>query len=397
MIEFNGKAVRIPPASWRCVVAAGENTAAGKIRRLGVVLSKIKRNLSLRRGESGGFDEVFVEITSKCNFHCEFCPSDSLARKKNDIKDEYMLKILCELRDKNKVVAFHVLGEPLLNKNFFKYLSICDEYNIEAHPTTNMSLLDENVLENILDHKSVTLIQLSFQTITEDDFMLRGCNMSFEKYLQMLEKIVFNEKRISSNVRININVMNDWHCHHDKLWGMFNPEKFWSFLDIIDTWKEKLISQGAPAKSGLASVGGERYYRDREEIPKDFYNRADEIYYEITPNLVIWVKHVGKFGMSDNFVRFLNGRKNAKYTIRNIQRPVPIPCWSVKVPCVLSNGEITCCCVDIEGELSLGNIENMTIQEAASSKKRDLVMRHPELFKTCRKCRGMLLFKKKTQ
>jgi molybdenum cofactor biosynthesis enzyme MoaA len=237
-------------------VAAWKSIAAGRIRRLGVVLSKVKRNLSLRRGESGGFDEVFVEITSKCNFHCEFCPSDSLGREKHDIKDEYMLKILSELRDKNKVVAFHVLGEPLLNKNFFKYLSICDEYNIEAHPTTNMSLLTGDVLEQMLDHKSVTLIQLSFQTITEDAFLLRGCNMPFEKYLQMLEKIVFNEKRISSDVRININVMNDWHCHHDKLWGMFSLEKFWAFLDIVDAWKEKLISRGAPAKSGVKAGGG---------------------------------------------------------------------------------------------------------------------------------------------
>ena len=102
-----------------------------KLKRLGVILSKVKRNLSLGGYEYGFFPEVFVEITSRCNFHCEFCPSDSLRRKKCDLKDEYMLKILDELRDKNKVVAFHVLGEPLLNKNFFKYLSICDEYIVD--------------------------------------------------------------------------------------------------------------------------------------------------------------------------------------------------------------------------------------------------------------------------
>jgi sulfatase maturation enzyme AslB (radical SAM superfamily) len=368
---------------------------SGKIRRLGIIVSKIKRNLLLRKIESGSFPEVFVEITSKCNFHCEFCPSDSLQRKKCDIKDEYMLRILDELRGKNKVVAFHVLGEPLLNKNFFKYLSICDEYNIEAHPITNMSLLTEEILETILSHKSVTLIQLSFQTITENDFVLRGSAMTFEKYFKMLEKIVFNEKRIRSDVQININVMNDWHCHHDKLWGMFSPEKFWAFLDIVDVWKEKLISQGALERCDRKSQDGEFYYRNRVDIPRDFYNRSDEITYEITPNLSVWVKHVGKFGMSDAFVKYLNKRQNYKYKIINIPRPVPVPCWAVRVPCVLSDGTITCCCVDVEGELALGNIGNMTIQEAVSSKKRALVMKHPELYKTCRKCRGMLLFKRR--
>jgi MoaA/NifB/PqqE/SkfB family radical SAM enzyme len=362
---------------------------------LRIFLTKIKRNFALLFKKYDFFHEVFVEITSRCNFHCTFCPSDSLLRKKEDINDEYMLKILEELRDKNKTIAFHVLGEPLLNKNFFKYLDICDKYNITAHPATNMSLVTEDVLEQMLEHKSVTLIQLSFQTITQETFMMRGTKMTFSHYCDLLEKIVFNEKRIQSNVKININVMNDLHCHHDKLWGMFSPESFEQFLDIVDVWKEKLLVKGAVEKSPRKPEGGKYYYSKREDIPKDFYNRADEITYEITPNLVVWVKHVGKFGMPDTFVKYLNERPNYQYVIKNTARPVPVPCWSVRVPCVLSNGEIVPCCVDTEGSMSLGNIKDMTLQEAASSKKRNLVMKHPELFATCRKCRGALSFKEK--
>ena len=219
-----------------------------RVSRLKIIFSKIKRNVSLYHMKADSFNEVFVEITSRCNLHCEFCPSDSLLRKKGDLKDEYMLKILSELRDKNKVIAFHVLGEPLLNKNFFKYLALCDEYNIEAHPTTNMSLLTEEVLEKILEHKSVTLIQLSFQTSNEESFRLRGSSMPFEKYFTLLEKIVFNEKRIASNCKININIMNDYHCYNDKLWGIFNVEKFWQFMNTVETWKEKLVFQDAHKK-----------------------------------------------------------------------------------------------------------------------------------------------------
>jgi MoaA/NifB/PqqE/SkfB family radical SAM enzyme len=340
------------------------------------------------------FDEVFVEITSHCNFHCEFCPSDSLLRKKEDIKDEYMLKILSELRDKNKVVVFHVLGEPLMNKNFFKYLSICDKYNIEAHPTTNMSLLNENVLEKILSHKCVSLIQLSFQTSNVESFRLRGSNMAFENYLKLLENIVFNEKRKKSDCKININIMNDYHCHNDKLWGIFDPEKFWQFMEIIEKWKENLVSERTADESPHKSHIGNFYYSKLTDIPKDFYNHADEIHYEITPNLAVFVKHVGKFGMPDSFVDYLNNRKNFRYKIKNIPRLFPIPCWSVRVPCVLSNGEITCCCIDIEGKLSLGNISDISIEEAAKSKKRKLVMKYPMLFETCRKCKGRLVFQK---
>jgi organic radical activating enzyme len=362
---------------------------------LRIIFAKIKRNISLYSVKLDSFKEVFVEITSRCNFHCEFCPSDALLRKKEELKDEYMLKILSELRDKNKVIAFHVLGEPLLNKNFFTYLSLCDEYNIEAHPTTNMSLLTEELLEKILAHKCVTLIQLSFQTPNERSFKLRGSGMPFEKYLALLEKIVFNKKRIESNCKININVMNDYHCHHDKLWGLFNIEEFGQFMNTIENWKIKLLSQGALEKSRMKSCVGNFYYGKLDDIPKDFYNRADEIHYEITPNLAVFVKHVGKFGMPDRFVDFLNARKDCRYKIKNIPQLFPFPCWSVQTPCVLSNGEITCCCVDIEGELSLGNIETISLEEAAKSKKRSIVMKYPMLFETCRKCKGRLVFKNK--
>jgi MoaA/NifB/PqqE/SkfB family radical SAM enzyme len=360
-----------------------------------IILSKIKRNLSLYSVKADSFDEVFVEITSRCNFHCEFCPSDSLTRKKEDINDEIMLKILGELRDKNKVIAFHVLGEPLLNKRFFKYLSLCDEYHIEAHPTTNMALLTEDVLEKILEHPCVTLIQLSFQTCSERTFQLRRAAIAFTEYLALLEKIVFNEKRIASNCKININVMNDYHCHHDTLWGMFDLDEFWRFMTIIEGWKEKLLSLDAPGKSSRKSQIGNFYYGTLQDIPKDFYNHADEIHYEITPNLAVFVKHVGKFGMPDAFVDFLNARENYPYCIKNIPQFFPLPCWSVKTPCVLSNGEITCCCVDIEGSLSLGNIETTALEDAAKSKKRSLVMKHPLLFETCRKCKGRLVFQKR--
>ena len=306
-----------------------------------------------------------------------------------------MLKILSELRDKNKIIAFHVLGEPLLNKNLFKYLSLCDEYHIEAHPTTNMSLLSDEVLEKMLEHKSVTLIQLSFQTSCKESYALRGANMSFEDYLKRLEAIVFNKKRIASNCKININVMNDYHCHNDKLWGIFTPERFWQFMETIERWKEKLIAEGALDKGPRKSKLGQCYYGSIHDIPKDFYNRADETHYEITPNLAVWVKHVGKFGMSDAFVAYLNNRENYPYIIKNIPQFFPIPCWAVRTPCVLSNGEITCCCVDIEGGLSLGNIERTTLAEAAQSRKRAFVMKHPFLFEICRKCKGRLVFQKR--
>ncbi|GHT88365.1 radical SAM protein [Spirochaetia bacterium] len=323
--------------------------------------------------------------------HCQFCPSDSLHRKKQDIKDEYMMKILDELRDKNAHICFHVLGEPLLNKNFFHYLSLCDEYNIEVHLISNMIQLTTDVLENIVQHKSVVLLDLSFQTTTEEDFRIRGGGgLSFEEYFIRLESIVFNEKRIASNMLTRINVMNDLHCYHDKLWGVFTREKWENFIDTADSWKEKLKKFTSGQVS--ASYRQENYYTIRSELPKEL--RGD-ITYELSSNLVVLLKHFGTAGMSDAFRKYLNARPYYQYEIKNIPRWIPVPCLGPMAATVLSNGEIACCCVDSEGSISLGNIENISLLEAVSSKKRKKVILHPELFKTCRLCRGKLVFQTK--
>ena len=59
-----------------------------------------------------------IELTSRCNFNCKFCPSGVLERPHCDMPREWVLKILKELRDKSVIVLFHILGGPTLNKFF---------------------------------------------------------------------------------------------------------------------------------------------------------------------------------------------------------------------------------------------------------------------------------------
>ena len=68
-------------------------------------------------------DEINIEITSRCNMDCIFCPLGVCSRKKQDLPNERVQKILNELVDlKTKNVdippiTFHCLGEPLLNNS----------------------------------------------------------------------------------------------------------------------------------------------------------------------------------------------------------------------------------------------------------------------------------------
>jgi len=67
-------------------------------------------------------------------------------------------------------------------------------------------------------------------------------------------------------------------------------------------------------------------------------------------------------------------------------KPLMAKCFVKRRDCLLL--------YDIEGSLSLGNIENTSLETSLKSKKRKLIMKYPWLFERCRKCRGVLIFQK---
>lgn len=61
----------------------------------------------------------------------------------------------------------------------------------------------------------------------------------------------------------------------------------------------------------------------------------------------------------------------------------PYPCFNVKEILILSNGDVDLCCVDIDGEVTLGNIKNQTLREIFESKKVQDVWK-TQLNRTCK-------------
>ncbi|MDD8013690.1 MAG: hypothetical protein PHX05_09455, partial [Acidobacteriota bacterium] len=67
---------------------------------------------------------LFVELTSACNMHCAFCPSDILRRQKEHLAEASLKSFLAQVRDLEirAPVMLNVLGEPLLNKRIYSLL-----------------------------------------------------------------------------------------------------------------------------------------------------------------------------------------------------------------------------------------------------------------------------------
>jgi radical SAM protein with 4Fe4S-binding SPASM domain len=58
---------------------------------------------------------------------------------------------------------------------------------------------------------------------------------------------------------------------------------------------------------------------------------------------------------------------------------------------ILSNGEIICCCLDVEGDMRLGNLNENDFDSPAVTKKLESVRENALSQKLCRRCKGYVV------
>ena len=85
------------------------------------------------------FKKVYIEITNVCNLSCNFCPKTG--RKLQFSDEERFKEIIEKVKPYTDYVYFHLMGEPLLNKNLARFLDICYENGLKVNITTNGTLL----------------------------------------------------------------------------------------------------------------------------------------------------------------------------------------------------------------------------------------------------------------
>ncbi|MFC3770827.1 radical SAM/SPASM domain-containing protein [Paenibacillus sp. GCM10012303] len=85
------------------------------------------------------FKKVYIEITSVCNLACSFCPQTE--RKANFIKPETFNRILDQIRPHTKHIYLHVKGEPLLHPKLDELLDASHAKGFKVNITSNGTLL----------------------------------------------------------------------------------------------------------------------------------------------------------------------------------------------------------------------------------------------------------------
>lgn len=103
---------------------------------------------------------IDLEPTTRCNLKCSMCQVSSGDRKCNDLTFDKFKYIVEEIPSLVKI-KLQGMGEPFLNKDFFKMVRYAKTKGIEIHTSSNGALMNDGIIDEIISGGLASL-QISF-------------------------------------------------------------------------------------------------------------------------------------------------------------------------------------------------------------------------------------------
>ena len=329
----------------------------------------------------------FLELTNKCNFHCEFCPSDSQTRLHGYMEMSLVKKILDEISQKKiiPVINLHLMGEPTLHPKLDEILAYAKSKNIKVALTTNGSTMVKKRVPKLLDNISGTIVA-SLMTPTEETYKIRGeVGLSWDRYVdnfrlliqEHLKKILRGDK-IEYEIIFRVMVSNENKKETAKV--LESPK---SIEENYDEWSN--FTKNAETELGLKTFNREKINPD-----KTFTLLGDgtaEVSYFLQKNIKI------QFWRAFTFA---NTRVNDEYKLEAKEKTKfcahPFTDFGV-----LWNGDVSLCCLDYDATLKVGNVNTHSVEDImkneASKKLRASMLGLEKLHPTCVKCQSQAVKK----
>ena len=322
---------------------------------------------------------LFFELTNKCNFHCVFCPSDSQKRDIGSMDIDLIKRLYQEAANKKIAteVNLHLMGEPTLHPRLIEILKYGASKNIKTDLVTNGSTLVAKVVPQILDSLYGT-ITASHMTPTKETYHFRGkVGLSWERYISNLRLLVREYlkrlaygKEIKNNITIRV-------------------------MATQNTASNVSITQNENEARLILKEWNDYVSHVEQELRMKTYKRknhnADDL---LQKNNNASISYPLQNGLKLTFWRadtFANTRVGEEFDleIRNETSYCPHPFTDVGV---LWNGDVTLCCLDHDGLLKIGNINESSIEtlihnDAAKKLRASMLGRYP-LPSVCQTCQA---------
>lgn len=277
---------------------------------------------------------MYIEITSVCNLACSFCPPT--ARKANILKVDKFNEILDQIKPHTKYIYLHVKGEPLLHPRVDQLLDAAHAKGFKVNITTNGTLLKKN------RHKLLgkpALRQMNFSLHSFD-----GHEGSTDREGYLAEILSFAKEAATQGVLISFRLWNLDPVHATSEQKRKNQET----LEILE--KEFNLD----------------YKIEEKVVPGSGVKIADRIYINQDHEFQ-WPSLLAPEDDGKGFCHALRSQA-----------------------AILVDGTVVPCCLDGEGVIDLGNINDKPFSEIIEGERAnnlyDGFSRREAVEEMCRKC-----------
>jgi len=259
------------------------------------------------------FSRAYVEITNVCGLSCSFCPPKNQPNITMSLS--VFKSVMQQLRDYTDEIALHVMGDPMVLSNVREYLDVAHDTGLKVMITTSGFYLDA-VRREALFHPALRQINISLNSFNKN-----SVSRTFEAYMEPILVLCDEKLSRSEDFFINLRLWNLDDVHSEKL---FN-ERLFSFLEKHFSLDTGII---------VSKISGERQsIRLASKILLHF-----DRYFE-WPNLNTPVRTEGYCqGLSKQIA-------------------------------VLADGRVVPCCLDSEGIMELGNLNETNLGKILSTKR----------------------------
>lgn len=159
---------------------------------------------------------LHIEITSKCNERCVHCyiPHEN---KVNSMDSEMFFNILEQCRKMNLLHLTISGGEPMSHEGFIDFLNRCNEYNFSVNVLSNLTLLNEKILDEMKKNPLLCVQTSLYSMDAEIHDAITQVKGSFEKTKNAVLMLLENDIPLQISCPI---MKQNMHCYSDVVnWG----------------------------------------------------------------------------------------------------------------------------------------------------------------------------------
>lgn len=286
------------------------------------------------------YNKVHIEISNICNLQCSFCPE--VVRTKKLMPLDLFRQAVQQVAPLTEQICFHLMGDPLVHPRLAEMVDICGEFNAPIFFVTNGVLLNKE--------KAELLLRPAFRQV---NFSLHSFYDNYPdrdptKYLEAI--FAYTESALALRPDLYINF---------RLWNLQDPR-------------------------GESGVNRDMLSRIAERFGADI-----DLNFDVRRKKSLRLK----------------GRLYLHFDTEFVWPSLDLPVLGTRGTCyglsshfgILVDGTVVPCCLDKEGSIPLGKIQDQSVAEILANPRSQLLLdgfRRRKLVEgLCQRCQYIERFK----